>query len=102
MKSITRGVLKVIEGYLPQLLPPVHSYQVAEPLMSQFVSDNVRNSKAHVDARLLIGHQGGFTVSDQTPVLHGARSKVRNGNHVLLGKRVGDTVVVLKVGKNLA
>ena len=33
-------------------------------------------------------------VGDEAPVLHGSSSKVRDGNQIHLGKRIGDTKVV--------
>ena len=40
-------------------------------------------------------------VGDEAPVLHGAGAEVGDGDHVLLGQRVGHVEVVLKVPKHL-
>ena len=41
-------------------------------------------------------------VSNKAPIFHSARSKVGNGNHVLLGKRVGDVEIVNEEVRDVA
>ena len=45
--------------------------------------------------------QGRLPVSDQAPVLHRTSSKVRDGNHVLLGQRERGVEVILVVREDL-
>lgn len=44
--------------------------------------------------------QCNMPVGDEAPVLHGTSCKVREGDHILLGERVGQAEVFLKEGKH--
>ncbi len=86
----------------PQVVPPVHGDQVAEPLVRHLMGDGRR----HVLAVFLgrqpgIDQQGALEVHDGPPVLHrreAARSRRRD--EVQLGQRIGDAEVVVVVGEN--
>ena len=83
----------------PELIPPVHGYQVAEPLVSKFVRDNVGNVvlEARRSSGLIVEDTSG-SVSDETPVLHGSvcefvdREQVRLGERVLNLENIGEEV----------
>lgn len=73
----------------PQLIPPVHGDQVAEPLVSKLVGDNVGDGVLESSIRsLLVKEDLSSTVGNETPVLHGAVSELVDGEQVRLGKRV--------------
>lgn len=61
----------------PELIPPVHCYQVAKPLMGKLVSHNVGYPVLESSIRfLLVEKDGSSSVSDQTPILHGAHGEL--------------------------
>ena len=73
----------------PELIPPVHGDQVAEPLVSKFVRDNVGNVvlEARRSSGFIVEDTSG-SVSDETPVLHGSVCEFVNSEQVGLGERV--------------
>ena len=50
---------------------------------------------------LRVHQQGGFTVGDAAPVLHGPRGEVGNGDVVQLGQRVGDVEIIVEISQQL-
>mmetsp|Transcript_8511 Transcript_8511/g.35010 ORF Transcript_8511/g.35010 Transcript_8511/m.35010 type:complete len:428 (-) Transcript_8511:93-1376(-) len=73
----------------PQVVPPLHGHEVAEPLVREFVDDDFG------DALKLARRRGGFvdeqvdlSVRHETPVLHRARRELRDGHHVGFRERV--------------
>ncbi|GJC83687.1 hypothetical protein ColLi_06525 [Colletotrichum liriopes] len=75
----------------PELVPPVHGDEVAEPLVSQLVGDDVGDAVAVPRlGRLLVEEDGGGAVGDETPVLHGAVGELVDSEQVGLGEGVLD------------
>ena len=71
----------------PQTIPEVHGDEVTEPLVSKFVLHNLGNALlGGCTAGLLVKEKVNDTVSDETPVLHGAGREIGNGDHVHLGQ----------------
>ena len=74
----------------PELIPPVHGDQVAEPLVSKLVCYDVDNAIAVLLIRgIFVEQDGGCAIGDQSPVLHcavclddsGQRLALRQGTH---------------------
>ena len=62
----------------PQVVPPLHSYEITEPLVSQLVCNHRVNPRFVVVRVLLrVVEERCFSVQDQTPVLHGTGTEVR-------------------------
>ena len=75
----------------PQALPPIHSHQVPEPLVGKLVLDHLGNALlGGRPADFLVEKQIHNAVRHQAPVLHGAGSKIGDGNLVHLGQRKFD------------
>ena len=56
----------------PQVVPPAHRHEVAEPLVGQLVSNDGSNQLLHVEGGVVrVQEEIGFTVSYQAPVFHG-------------------------------
>ena len=61
----------------PELIPPVHCYQVAKPLMGKLMSHNVGYPILEPSIRFLfVEKDRSSSVSDQTPILHGAHGEL--------------------------
>ncbi len=82
----------------PDVVPPLHGDQVAEPLVRHLMSDD--------DGDLLFGADGGgfgieeqvgFAVGDGAEVLHGAGFEVGQRDQVELLERIGNAEVVVVV-----
>lgn len=76
----------------PQLVPPIHGHQVAEPLMSQFMSNHIRDPilESCVGFPFIVQDSGG-SVGDQTPVFHGTHGELVNSEEIGFGEGVFDT-----------
>ena len=86
----------------PELIPPVHSNKVTEPLVSKFVGNNVGNAVAESGlGELLVKKNSGHTVGDKTPVLHGAVGELVDGQDIALGKGVVDLELLREVVDDL-
>ncbi len=85
----------------PEVVPPAHGDQIAEPLVGHLVGDG----HGHVLAVLLGGvfrvdQQVALEVEDRPPVLHGAKAARAGGGHqVQLGQRIGDAEIVVVVAQ---
>ena len=67
----------------PDVVPPLHRHEIAEPLMRDFVRDDARNLLARSERRALgIDEQQPFAEDDRPAVLHGAGREIgnRDGN----------------------
>jgi len=78
-ESLDKGCKRLVQ---PQVIPPLHCYQVAEPLVGQLVADYLRHPDLLVHACILANEQVDFPLSHQTPILHGARFKLAYCNHI--------------------
>ena len=87
----------------PEVVPVRRGDQVAEPLVGDFVRDDLADA-------LLAGPGGDVRVMQQqvlpegdgAPVLHGPEGEVRHGDQVHLGQGIGDAVVGLAELQRLA
>ena len=78
----------------PQIFPVRRGDQIAEPLVHDFMGDDFTDSALpgfRCNAR--IPQQQVLPKRDGPPVLHGAESKVRNGDQIQLGKRIGNAEI---------
>ena len=81
----------------PEVVPPFHGYQVAEPHMRHFVGHHFGHALPGAGRRVVRVHQqGGFAVGYAAPVFHGAGGKVGDGQMIQLGQRVADAEVVVE------
>lgn len=56
----------------PKLIPPVHSNEVAEPLMRKLMCNHIDDSVlVLLIRRILVEEDGGCAICDETPILHG-------------------------------
>ena len=86
----------------PQVVPPLHRDEIAEPLMRHLVREHRRDGFARGDRRRLrIREQIGFPIEDRRSVLHRAGRKVRHRDDVELSERVLDGVVGVVKGQDL-
>ena len=78
----------------PDVVPPLHGDQVAEPLVRHLVGDDQGHFFLGVDGGCFgIDEQGGFAIGDGAEVLHCAGLEVGQGDEVELLERVGDAEV---------
>lgn len=90
----------------PEIIPPLGRHQIAKPLVGQLMSNDLSHILHMLRRRgqlLILWHQQcRVTERDQTPVLHGAESKVRHRDKINLGQFVLDAEIILVVGQELA
>ena len=79
----------------PQVVPPLHGDQVAEPHVRQLVQDRV-GASLHLSLGGTCAENVGVTEGDAAGVLHGARVVLGHENLVVLGEGVGDAVGALE------
>jgi hypothetical protein len=72
----------------PQIVPPRHGHQVAEPLVRELVRHHERKAAALRDRRALIEQHQRVSEGDQAGVLHRAVEEVGYGHDVELVERV--------------
>ncbi len=78
----------------PDVVPPLHGDQVAEPLVGHLVGDDQGDFFLGADGgRFGIDEQVGLAVGDGAEVLHGAGLEVGQGDEVELLERVGNAEV---------
>jgi hypothetical protein len=76
----------------PQLIPPIHGDQVAKPLMSQLVGNNVSNPILEFCIRLsFVVEDGCGSVGDEPPIFHGTHGELVNSKKIGLGERIVNT-----------
>lgn len=82
----------------PQLIPPIHRDQVAEPLMSQFMRNNVGNPilESFVGFPFIIEDSCG-SVGDEAPVFHGTHGELVNSKKIGFGERIFDSKNVREI-----
>jgi len=81
----------------PQVVPPGHRHQVAEPLVGELVRDHLGHPLLHGERRGgRIGEQRHLAEGDGAGVLHGAGLEVGDADLVELAERVGEAEVVLE------
>src|SRR6266540_2078221 len=72
----------------PEIIPPLHSHQVPEPLMTHLVSDNLGHQLLDPNTAVLVDKQGDLSERDCSPVLHRTSRKLWHGDQVKLGKNI--------------
>mmetsp|Transcript_24042 Transcript_24042/g.34928 ORF Transcript_24042/g.34928 Transcript_24042/m.34928 type:complete len:332 (+) Transcript_24042:123-1118(+) len=73
----------------PEVVPPLHGHQVAEPLVGQLVGHHGAHPLLLLaGGLLLVNEQVYLAVGHQAPVLHGTHGKLGDGHHVQLGQGV--------------
>ncbi len=86
----------------PQLVPPVHGDEIAEPLVGQLVGDDISNPVAVPSlGKLLVEQNGRHPVRDKAPVLHGTVGELVDGQDIALGERVVDLKLLREVVDDL-
>ncbi len=86
----------------PDVVPPLHGHQVAEPLVRHFVRDDDGDFCLGVDrGGFGIDEQSGFAIGDGAEVLHGAGFEVGKANEVELLERIGNAEVVVVVVQHI-
>ena len=81
----------------PEVVPPDHGDEIAEPLMRELVRDHLSDALLHVERRgLRIEQERHFPERDGRGVLHRARLEVGNSDLVQLAVRVRLAEVVLE------
>ena len=81
----------------PQVVPPHHRHQVAEPLVRELVRDHLGDALLHRQRRgRRVGQQRHLAERDRARVLHRARLEVGDADLVQLAERVGQAEVVLQ------
>ena len=82
----------------PDVVPPLHGDQVAEPLVGHLVGDDQGDFFLGVDGGCFgIDQQIGLAIGDGAEVFHGAGLEVGQGDEVELLERVGNAEVVVVV-----
>ena len=81
----------------PQIVPPLHGHQVAEPLMRHLVGNDDENPLTiRLRGPLRVQQQLILEVEDRTPVLHSREpAPARRRDHVELGQRVRDAKILV-------
>ena len=86
----------------PDVVPPLHRHEVAEPLVRDLVRDDRRDVLAHAErGALRVDQQQPLAEGDRAGVLHRARGEVRDRDDVELAERVLDAEVVVVEGELL-
>ena len=82
----------------PDVIPPLHGHQIAEPLVSHLVGDGQGYLFLRVNGgRFGVDQQRGLTKGDGAEVFHGAGLEVGQGDQVELFERVRNAKVVVVV-----
>ncbi len=79
----------------PDIVPPLHRDEVAEPLMREFVGDRNEDKAPVKLSGPLVDQELPLLERDRAPVLHGPPRQFADSDEVELGQGVGDLVVSL-------
>ena len=86
----------------PDVVPPGHRHEIAEPLVRHLVRQNRPDLLARVDRGCLgVGQQIVLAVEDRRRVLHRAGREVGHRDDVELPERIFDAVVAVVEGEDL-
>ena len=81
----------------PQVVPPDHRHQVAEPLVRELVRDHLGDALLHRQRRgRRVEQQRHLAEGDRARVLHRAGLEVGHADLIELAERVGEAEVVLE------
>src|SRR6266487_6922238 len=72
----------------PEIIPPLHSHQVSEPLMAHFVSDDLGHQLLDPNTAVLVDEQGDLPERDRSPVFHRASRKLWHRDQVKFRKNI--------------
>ncbi len=87
----------------PEIVPPGHGHQVAEPLVRQFVGVGLEGELPRAFRTLLrVDQQQRLVVDDAAPAFHRAIEAAGNGDLVDLGQGIGNVEVVVVVAQQVA
>ena len=87
----------------PEVSPVGRGDQVTEPLVGNFMSDDLAYSFfTEFRGNFRIMKQQIFTECDGTPVFHGTKGEIRDCNEIHFGQGIGDGVIGLAESKGLA
>ena len=85
----------------PQVVPPLHRYQVAKPHMRHFVGHHLGHPLPGAGRGMgRIHQQSRFPIGDSPPVFHRPGREVRDGNVIQLFQRIGNAEVIVEKGKH--
>ena len=80
----------------PEVVPPLHRHEIAEPLVRHLVGQNRRDLLPRAGrGRLRVRQQIRLAIENRGGILHGARREIRHRHHVELSERVLDGVVAV-------
>ncbi len=81
----------------PDVVPPRHGDEIAEPLMRHFMRSDVERGAKRIGRRVIVGAQQCVAEGDQTRVFHRARAEIRRAEQIELVPRIRDVGVFLEV-----
>ncbi len=86
----------------PEIVPPRHGDEIAEPLMRHLMRDDGKDAAPRA-VRICRGieQQPALEEGDAAPVLHGAAEAAGHRDQVELGQRIFDTEIVVEPGEQL-
>ena len=79
----------------PKIIPPTHSDQISEPMMSEFMDDSIGKRKQSF-IRDLILEEIKIIESDKTSILHSSPLVLMSEDLIILGKRIFIAKIFLK------
>ncbi|MCY1171662.1 hypothetical protein D9M73_117800 [compost metagenome] len=86
----------------PQIIPPFHGDQIAEPLVRHFMRDDGEDTLlAALRRALLVVEQLGLEIENRAPIFHRAEklAGARAGDHVELGQGIRLPEIVVIIGQ---
>ena len=84
----------------PEVVPPGHGDEIAEPLVCELVGDQAENAAPRgAGARRRIEQQAALAERDRAPVLHRADVALRNRDQVELRQRIFQAEIVVEVAQ---
>ena len=86
----------------PNIVPPFHGNQVAEPLVSHLMSDHRCDLLFHIDGALLVVDQeNDFAKRDTAGIFHRARGKIRQADQIEFPVGILDAEIFVVVTENV-
>ena len=86
----------------PEIVPPCHGHEIAEPHVRGLVRDHFVNALLRRGRGFFgIEKQCRFVVSNPAPVFHRAAETAGNGDLIELGQRIRKVEVVVEISQNL-
>src|SRR2546425_3881137 len=78
----------------PEVIPPFHRDEIAEPHVSNLVRDHLSDALLRRGARVLVGMQQNLSEGYRAPVLHRPISKLRDSDQVELRQIIWNTEIL--------